>query len=196
MSKLEFWILGIITCVGLYSATFLPGAGATLTISILSFFVFLVYKSIQVKTATALLLGLGYSFYLLGTLFKLMHWAFAGALLTLSLLLVFGATAFIIDIIKKAEFGTQWLSSLMVSIGILLNPIYFILLAWTTVPRHLVSNLFVSIPVIIVFPLILLLINHLDVFRKKSIYSLLLIIGAHSFVLGAIWLRRYVESIL
>ncbi|MFY0674204.1 MAG: hypothetical protein JXQ87_12425 [Bacteroidia bacterium] len=195
MSKLEFLFLVIITLFGVYPVTHFPGSGPAITLSFFLFGVFTVYKSVQLKSVTSLLLGTGYFFYLFGALFKLMHWPYAGLLLMLSILLVFGSALFFIELWKKEGNSLQKISAFTINLGVLLLPIYFILLTFTTFSGQLLSSLFNTIPIFIVIPTLLLLITKPVLYRKKSIYSLLLIIAASELAIGFRHLERFIVTL-
>ena len=196
MTKIEFWILGLLIGIGLYAVLRLPGAGVAITVFLSAMGFMLAYKGIQSKKWPEILVGIGYSFSFAGALFKLMHWPFAGALLLLGAIAIFGFVAIAIQLLQQKIYGSHKFSLLMIFLGLTINLIHSALSFFHVLPSHLLENIRLTFPVLIIFPTLLLLFTRPWLFKDQNFYPLLLLISSFHLVSSAIWVGRLLDGMV
>jgi hypothetical protein len=190
MNKVEYSILGIATGIGLYSTLGLLGAGIGIITYLFVLAILILYVSIKSNKWPEIVIGIGYAGYLLGWIFKLMHWAGAGILLMTFFISIIGFIGVAFRLLNQKIYGSQKFSLVMVFIGFFMSLIHGFLVFFHTLPTYELEVLRFSFPILIIFPTILLLISNKDLFTKKSFYPLLLIISSFYVFEYALWLVK------
>ncbi|MGB0430445.1 MAG: hypothetical protein ACPGLV_08220 [Bacteroidia bacterium] len=195
MSKIEFWILGILTATGCYSALGFAGAGYGLIIYLSVLAILLLYKSIDSKKWPEILIGPGLAGSWIGNIFKMMHWAGAGALMLLGVVSIVGFIAIGIRFLNQSIYGSQKFSLIMIFLGLFISLIHSILRLYHVIPSAELGNLSISYHILIILPTLLLLFTRAELFKQKEFYPVMLIITSYHFVTLTIYALKILDIV-